>query len=253
MAPTKPTKPTTTGEKKPTSLFASLKKDPALAKAFDKAKTTPPNGRDYEGPDGDLVCRLHSYRSGAKNGIAYACLEFRILGDYDGQGEYDNQKLVLYFSFEDKSWETKEDTLAAFFDSIAKMGIDVTSLTDTQIEEEIRQIAADKIPILISVKWSKDGKYPNPKVKEPVEGESSGEDTSSPENSSGGDAGPVPSEWENYTAKFSFKRGPKKLEGTYWISNPNDDARTIDLIDEDSNVVHEGVSIDDENLVLISE
>jgi hypothetical protein len=57
------------------------------------------------------------------------------------------------------------------------------------------------------------------------------------------DAGEVPSMFDGFTASYDSTSG-------YWVANPNDEAGTLDLIDENSEVVYEGIELSDEYLVI---
>lgn len=243
------------------SVFAAIRKDPALAKAIKTAKTATPGGKDYEGDDADLVCRIAQNRSGVKEGVAWAAIEFRILPDFAGQEEYAGHKCVLFFKFEDGNRGSKEEVLAWYFDALQKCGVVIEDDTDdASIEEQVDSMIENKTPIVVEAKWK--GQYLNFFVKGPLgdeddsaaQSEATDDSSESDSDSSSEDAGdaPVPSEWENYEADYTFKVKGKKTTVRYWIGNPDDENRTIDLIDADSNVVHEAVSIDDEDLTLIS-
>jgi hypothetical protein len=235
--------------KKPASGFAALRSDPALRKCFDKAKTTPPGGLAYEGDDADLVCRLAQNKVAKhKDGHYYAVLEFRVLGGYPGQSDIEGQKCVCFFSFNDNNRGTKEENLAYYFEALGSCGVDCTQ-DDDAIEAAAAELIVNQSPIMVTAKWK--GDYLNFFVKEALEGEAAADPADEEADNAPADEEAdttsgtvVASEWDGFVAYYT----EDGVRTQYWIDSPNDEDNSVKLIDENSEVVYDWVSIEDENL-----
>ncbi len=155
MAPTKPQqKPASkpAGSAPPTeSIFAAMKKNSALAKNMAKAKKVTAV-REFDGPDGDYLANLNRVSHYTKDGTLGIVLEFRATEEGDFQG----QKLVVFFSFKNSDRETVTEVQNRFFETLQLMGIE-TDIDDDQLDKALKSLIETKAQITLRVKTGKQG------------------------------------------------------------------------------------------------
>ena len=155
MAPTKPQqKPASkpAGSAPPTeSIFSAMKKNSALAKNMAKAKKVVAV-REFDGPDGDYLANLSRVSHYTKDGTLGIVLEFRATEEGDFQG----QKLVVFFSFKNSDRETVTEVQNRFFETLQLMGIE-TDIDDDQLDKALKGLVDTKAQITLRVKTGKQG------------------------------------------------------------------------------------------------
>lgn len=151
MAPTKPAaKPTNAPATE--SVFAAMKKQSALAKNMAKAKKVVAV-REFDGPDGDYNSNLTRLSHYTKDGTLGAVLEFRCVDE----GDYEGQKMVVFFSFKTTDRETATEVQNRFFETIQLCGVSTDVEDDAQLDKAIKDIIESKSVITLRVKTGKQG------------------------------------------------------------------------------------------------
>ncbi len=155
MAPPKPAPKTTA---KPTnapateSVFAAMKKQSALAKNMAKAKKVVAV-REFDGPDGDYNSNLSRLSHYTKDGTLGAVLEFKCVDE----GDYEGQKMVVFFSFKTTERETATEVQNRFFETLQLVGVSTDVEDDAQLDKAIEEIIKSKSVITLRVKSGKKG------------------------------------------------------------------------------------------------
>lgn len=133
------------------SIFAAMKKNSALAKNMAKAKKVTAV-REFDGPDGDYLANLNRVSHYTKDGALGIVLEFRATEEGDFQG----QKLVVFFSFKQTERETVTEVQNRFFETLQLMGIE-TDIDDDQLDKALKSLIETKAQITLRVKTGKQG------------------------------------------------------------------------------------------------
>lgn len=157
VAPNKPAKSAPKPPAKPagnapatTSIFAAMKKNATLAKHMAKAKQVQAV-REFDGPDGDypsVLSRTSHYEKDGSLGIVF---EFRCT-----EGEYAEQKMVIFTIFKKTEYRTVEEIQNEFFEMLQLMGVD-TNCDDAQLDAQLKTLIDNKSEITLRVKTSKKG------------------------------------------------------------------------------------------------
>ena len=134
------------------SVFAAMKKQSALAKNMAKAKKVVAV-REFDGPDGDYNSNLSRLSHYTKDGSLGAVLEFRCVDE----GDYEGQKMVIFFSFKTTDRETVQEVQNRFFETIQLCGVSTDVEEDADLDKAINKIIADKDVITLRVKSGKKG------------------------------------------------------------------------------------------------
>jgi len=155
MSPPKPApKPAAKPSNAPAteSVFAAMKKQSALAKNMAKAKKVVAV-REFDGPDGDYNSNLTRLSHYTKDGTLGAVLEFRCVDE----GDYEGQKMVVFFSFKTTDRETATEVQNRFFETIQLCGVSTDVEDDAQLDKAIKDIIESKSVITLRVKEGKKG------------------------------------------------------------------------------------------------
>lgn len=151
MAPTKPAaKPTNAPATE--SVFAAMRKQSSLAKNLAKAKKVVAV-REFDGPDGDYNSNLTRLSHYTKDGTLGAVLEFRCVDE----GDYNGQKMVVFFSFKTTDRETATEVQNRFFETIQLCGVSTDVEDDAQLDKAIKDIIDSKSVITLRVKSGRQG------------------------------------------------------------------------------------------------
>jgi hypothetical protein len=151
MAPPKPaTKPANAPATE--SVFAAMRKQAALAKNLPKAKKVVAV-REFDGPDGDYNSNLTRLSHYTKDGTLGAVLEFRCVDE----GDYEGQKMVVFFSFKTTDRETATEVQNRFFETIQLCGVSTDVEDDAQLDKAIKDIIDSKSVITLRVKSGRQG------------------------------------------------------------------------------------------------
>jgi chemotaxis protein histidine kinase CheA len=134
------------------SVFAAMKKQSALAKNMAKAKKVVAV-REFDGPDGDYNSNLTRLSHYTKDGTLGAVLEFRCVDE----GDYEGQKMVVFFSFKTTDRETATEVQNRFFETIQLCGVSTDVEDDAQLDKAIKDIIESKSVITLRVKEGKRG------------------------------------------------------------------------------------------------
>jgi hypothetical protein len=145
MAPPKPTNAPATE-----SVFAAMKKQSALAKNMAKAKKVVAV-REFDGPDGDYNSNLTRLSHYTKDGSLGAVLEFRCVDE----GDYEGQKMVIFYSFKTTDRETVQEVQNRFFETIQLIGVYTDVEDDAELDKAINAIISSKAVITLRVKSGK--------------------------------------------------------------------------------------------------
>ena len=153
-----------------TSIFGEMKKVARLNKNIAKAKKVIAV-RDFEGPDGDYICKLSRTSTVTKDGVMSVIFEFRV---NDGS-EMTGQKITIWFSFRDEEVglkRTLEEVQEEFFMTLQLLGIDTEEASEAEMDAYLSDLIKSETPVTISVytSVSKSGKskgksYRNFKIK----------------------------------------------------------------------------------------
>lgn len=213
--------------------------------------------QDYEGPDGDVLATFDKIGEGTKDGVAWRTVEFRVAEE----GEFNGKRLSRYFSFEDTQWRTKQETLGDFFQCFIDMGLDAENLTDEEITEALKAFKADGTLFTLRVKRNKKGYinfYINGQADDQSSSDQSGaeaapadeaadeDEAEAAEGDGDGEAVVKPSDWDGQEVSYTTGKGPKKKTVQAWVANCDDDARTIDLVNENGETIVEGIDFESE-------
>lgn len=227
------------------SAFSDLRKDQTLRQNMDKARKGSVS-QDYEGPDADIVCVFVRINEGVKDGIPWRTVEFKV----DEEGEFKGKRVSKYFSFADTQWKTKAEICGDFFQCFIDMGLDTETLSDEDLAAALAEIAESKVQFLIKAKRSKSG-FLNFYIQERLDTVSDDQDDAA--EAASDDDTVLPSEWDGHEVGLKTKtgKGPKKTEKIIqvWVANPNDEAGTIDLVDEKGAVIVEGIALVSDDIV----
>ena len=149
MAPPKPAaKPSNAPATE--SVFAAMKKQSALAKNMAKAKKVVAV-REFDGPDGDYNSNLSRLSHYTKDGSLGAVLEFRCVDE----GDYEGQKMVIFYSFKTTDRETVQEVQNRFFETIQLIGVSTDVEDDAELDKAINAIISSKVVITLRVKSGK--------------------------------------------------------------------------------------------------
>ena len=153
---TMPPKPAPKTTAKPTnapateSVFAAMKKQSALAKNMAKAKKVVAV-REFDGPDGDYNSNLTRLSHYIKDGTLGAVLEFRCVDE----GDYEGQKMNIFFSFKTTDRETQTEVQNRFFETLQLIGVSTDVEDDAQLDKAVKDIIEAKSIITLRVKSGK--------------------------------------------------------------------------------------------------
>jgi len=149
MAPPKPAAKTANAPATE-SVFAAMKKQSALAKNMAKAKKVIAV-REFDGPDGDYNSNLSRLSHYTKDGTLGAVLEFRCVDE----GDYEGQKMNIFFSFKSSDRETATEVQNRFFETLQLVGVSTDVEDDAQLDKAIKDIIESKSIITLRVKSGK--------------------------------------------------------------------------------------------------
>ena len=224
-----------------------------LKKNMESAKKVVPNqqkeNKDFPGEDGDYHFQWVKLREweAKKDGALYCCFDLKCLDE----GEVENYPMTILIGFTETAQMTIEDKQDQFFETLQLLGVETADLDPNDMEDAVQGVINAKYTYVCSVVTSKDKKYKNIRIKEilaeewqgeleEAEEEEGTEDVEVEESGdTDSDANPyidsLPSEWDGYQCNYGSIPG-------LWISNPDDDALTVDLSNDDDELVGEGVS-----------
>ncbi len=255
--PTNGKPPASKSAEKPTgtalSAFADLRKDQGLRASMDKARKGAVS-QDYDGDDGDLYCTFDKVGTGTTEGVQWRTVQFKV-ADVDGQKELVGKRASRFFKFEDGKFKTKAEVMGDFFQCFIDMGLDPENMTDEELLASLEEIAAAKTLFILRAKRNKHG-YMNFYIQGPAEDvsvetaddQAEAEEEAEPEADEAG----KPSDYDGYQVGYPVTtgKGPKKKTEvvTLWVTNCNDEAGTIDLVDEQGNTVVEGVDLQSDDI-----
>ena len=132
------------------SLKELMKKNARLRKAAETAKKTPPTGGGlnlYNGPAGDIICKLAGLRMISKDSNTYVTLDFTVDGMEAGQEKHGGQRIGIMRAMQDSEQTTAEEELNRLFSDIQRLGIETADLSLEQIDEAVAEAVGCRFTI----------------------------------------------------------------------------------------------------------
>lgn len=234
------------------SVFAKMKTDPRMKKSVKRAVVSTPDSQsrneDFPGPDGDYRFIWSKMREWETAGTSYAVFEFTCTEEGEGDESCEGYVMSILIAFEDSAKMTLDDKLNQFMETLQLLGVDTPQLQEVDvIEKEAAKAVLERRDVLCSVVTSRDKKYKNVRIKELLEpSESEGEVVENTEEEEGSEVSSeevtadnphvddTPSEWEGYQATVSDPED----DNLYWIANADDEGKTVDLTNDDEEVIY---------------